>query len=535
MKKKVSKNIRNDPGSTELRADIYRALFEKYPDPIYIHGMEGRILEPNPTAGDRLGYSPEELLKMRVTDLVGTEAAAKSQKRKEEILRTGSMRFESVHRCRDGKEFPVDVNACLIDYFGKPAVLATVRDISKHKLAKETVNKLNAELEGRVARRTASLQTEIAERKLAENALRKSEEKHRRLVENLAKGYFFYAHDTKGVFNYLSTSITSVLGYSQEEFLTHYTEYLTDNPINKEVVRHTDSSILGIPQPAYEVEIYHKDKSIHRLEVTETPLRGADGKVTGVEGLAHDITKRKRIETALQESEARYRWIIETTQEGFGSIDSCGRIVAVNPRLEEMFGYAHGEMLGLDMPNTLLRPEDRPGLLSQLRKRRLGWQSVYEQRFLRKDGSIFWGRVSGTSFINKSGSAGSFAMISDITDIKLTEEKIKGLNKELERTVDSLKSANKDLEEFTYSVSHDLLTPLRHITTFAKLLNAGAGSELKGETRHYLEVVSNSAKKMDILITSLLAFSKLARKKSRGHGIFRPGTGGRSRDRRKTG
>ena len=136
---------------------------------------------------------------------------------------------------------------------------------------------------------------DITDRKHAAEALQKKREKYQRLVENLKKDYFFYSHDTNGVFNYISPSITNILGYSQKEFLAHYTEYLTDNPVNDEVVKHSNLSIQGIQQPPYEVEIYHKDGSIKRFEVVESPVFNAGAQVSTVEGIAHDITERKRI------------------------------------------------------------------------------------------------------------------------------------------------------------------------------------------------------------------------------------------------
>ncbi|MBW2412572.1 MAG: PAS domain S-box protein, partial [Deltaproteobacteria bacterium] len=84
-----------------------------------------------------------------------------------------------------------------------------------------------------------------------EKSLKENEGRFDRLVENLEDEYFFYAHDPNGIFFYVSPSITNILGYTQDEFLTHFTEFLTDNPINQKAEAHTAGSIEGFHQPVY--------------------------------------------------------------------------------------------------------------------------------------------------------------------------------------------------------------------------------------------------------------------------------------------
>ncbi len=146
-----------------------------------------------------------------------------------------------------------------------------------------------------------SLVQDITDQKRSEVTLREAEERFRTIVEGLREEHFFYLHDDRGIFTYLSPSITEVLGYSQDEFMQHYEKVLTENPINKDAMRHTELSLQGKQQPSYELEAYHKDGSTRRLEVTDVPIFDKAGNVTGVGGVAHDITDRKQMEESLNE------------------------------------------------------------------------------------------------------------------------------------------------------------------------------------------------------------------------------------------
>jgi PAS domain S-box-containing protein len=123
--------------------------------------------------------------------------------------------------------------------------------------------------------------------------LRDSEAQHRRLVDNLA-GTFLYRYDTEGHLNYISSSVTHILGYTVEECLTHYSEYLTEHPDNQKVDQHAAQSLNGIRQPPIEVQLYCKNANMCWLEVSETPVFNRTGEVVAVEGVAHDVTERKR-------------------------------------------------------------------------------------------------------------------------------------------------------------------------------------------------------------------------------------------------
>jgi PAS domain S-box-containing protein len=149
---------------------------------------------------------------------------------------------------------------------------------------------------GVVARMVAN----VLEHRKANDSLESSERKMQKLIERLSDDYFFYRHDTKGIFTYVSDSVTNVLGYSRKELLGHYGKYLTESPVNKRAERATQLSIKGIRQDPYEVEIYHKNGDIITLEVQEISVEYEGGKVVAVEGIAHNITKRKKYEELIR-------------------------------------------------------------------------------------------------------------------------------------------------------------------------------------------------------------------------------------------
>lgn len=129
-----------------------------------------------------------------------------------------------------------------------------------------------------------------------EEELRISEEKLRSLVTNIEKHHYVYQYDKDRIFNYISPSITNVLGYSPEEFMLHYSTYLTDHPVNESAREFNERCLKGEDIPPYELEIYNKDGNRTWLEVVEVALLDERGMVTGLQGVAQDISDRKKTE-----------------------------------------------------------------------------------------------------------------------------------------------------------------------------------------------------------------------------------------------
>ncbi|WP_426702199.1 sensor histidine kinase [Rhodanobacter sp. Col0626] len=101
--------------------------------------------------------------------------------------------------------------------------------------------------------------------------------------------------------------------------------------------------------------------------------------------------------------------------------------------------------------------------------------------------------------------------VSDVTTRALAEQKVNELNRQLEGKVSQISDVNRELEAFSYSVSHDLRAPLRHIAGFARKLEQQLGEHVDEKAAHYLDVIGSSAQRMALLIDDLLVFSRLGR------------------------
>src|SRR5690606_1506708 len=101
--------------------------------------------------------------------------------------------------------------------------------------------------------------------------------------------------------------------------------------------------------------------------------------------------------------------------------------------------------------------------------------------------------------------------VSDISAQKMAQQRIGDLNRQLEGKIEQVSEVNRELEAFSYSVSHDLRAPLRHVAGFADKLSRHLGEDIDDKGRHYLEVIGSSARRMSALIDDLLVYSRLGR------------------------
>lgn len=341
-------------------------------------------------------------------------------------------------------------------------------------------------------------------------------------------------------------SASDMLGKSGFEYGTPF--YGTPTPILADYVR----GAVPCPDNRYAVAAAGPGEIIAEVSLSTLPdgprriwakavaLRDSRGGIIGAIEAIRDITDRHRAETALRESEEKYRRMVETAHEGVWVVDADDRTTFVNRRMGRMLGYAPEEMLGKSLIEFL--PAEHSGaVMRQIARRKLGHSDIFEQNLLRKDGSGLWCLVSASPLYDAPGRyAGSLGMFTDITARKAAEEALALQRQHLEATVEErtrdiqsqaleLAEANIRLSEldrmksaFLSTVSHELRTPLTAILGFAKLIGrefteqflplAGDNAALTGKGRRIAEnlnVILNEAERLTRLINDVLDLTRI--------------------------
>jgi PAS domain S-box-containing protein len=206
------------------------------------------------------------------------------------------------------------------------------------------------------------------------------------------------------------------------------------------------------------------------------------------------------------EIETRRNRFFTMALDMLGIADFNGRLLQLNPSWETALGYSPMELQAVS-GIELVHPDDRPAMIQKLEELRKGIAAEHESRYRHKDGSYRWLLWSAVPF---SAENLIYIFARDITPRKEAEAKVAVLNQELEQRLNALTAINGELEAFNYSIAHDLRTPLRSMSGFAKALLEDESSNLTPLGLEYATRIARSANYMDNLLLDMLAYSRLA-------------------------
>ncbi|MHA1401288.1 MAG: PAS domain S-box protein [Candidatus Heimdallarchaeaceae archaeon] len=303
--KKAEEEVRKSIERLNKSEEKYKRLFEESSDAIFVHELDGRIIDVNQKTLDLFGYSKGEMLKLQIKDLYPERALEKSKWAFETILKEGHINFEIEFLKKNGETFFADVSSCVIELKGQKIVQALVRDVTKRTQVISELNNIN------------------------------------NLFENMADAVIVADPKTHR-FVYCNREAEKLLGYSREELLGLRVEDIHPEEVLEETTEAFTKHSRG-ERFAFETKIITKNGERIPVNINSALIQ-IEGKEY-LEGVFRFISKKYRAE-ALNEVINQYQAIFENTGTAMLIIEEDNIISHVNKKFEILSGYKKKEIEG---------------------------------------------------------------------------------------------------------------------------------------------------------------------------------------------
>jgi PAS domain S-box-containing protein len=347
------------------------------------------------------------------------------------------------------------------------------------------------------------VQSEITKRRDAEQELKNVQDRYHLLFDSNPIPVWVYDLETLTILDVNEEAIRHY-GYSREEFLKLK---ITDirPPEDVPVLLADLSRSASTQEDSGSWRHTKKSGEIIDVEIKSYPVRFGGREARLVAAL--DVTQRKRAEEALRRSEERFRLTVSNVKDyAILMLDPEGRVISWNEGAERIKGYRADEIIGQHFSRFYTAEDIKAGKIEAEIKQATENGRVEDEGWrVRKDGSRFWANVVITALRDESGSLRGFGKVTrDISERKRAEQEL------LQRSAE-LEAANRELEAFSYSVSHDLRSPLRAIDGFSQALLEDHAAQLDKDGKDYFQRIRAATLRMGELIDDLLALSRVTR------------------------
>jgi PAS domain S-box-containing protein len=515
-----------------------RAIIENALSVICSIDAEGRFVKANPATLEVWGYRAEALTGRRLIEIVAAEDVPKTEKAIRDMMAGDAVTaFENCCHCADGSSVEMIWSGHWSER--EKLIFCVAHDITERKIAETKLAAANA-------------------------AVAASEAHLRALLEAMQDGVFVAqeAH-----FLFANPALPAMLGYARkEEFIGRpFSDVVAPEFLDLWTCRF-QQRVAGGPEPPerYEVRLLRRGSNEGiwvELNARRCQWHGA----SAVLGVVRDMTERKQAEEALHEARnelerrveertadlnkansflkeqvaqreraeedlakqrAFLRQVIDLNPSFIFAKDRQGRYTLVNRALADAYGAQVENVLGKTDADFNPNQEE----VASFRRDDLLVMDTRREKFIPEEvitdatGHVRWLQTYKRPIKSPDGTVNQIlGVATDITERKQAETEIRKLNETLEHRViertAQLEAANKELESFSYSVSHDLRSPLRAIDGFSRILAEDYAEKFDTEGLRVLNVIRDSTQQMGQLIDDLLTFSRLGRQPIEGSHI----------------
>lgn len=441
----------------------YRGLFEGAHDAIIIFAPENEVvLNVNQSACDLYGFSREEFIGMSLESI-----SENVERGREYVQKTAKMgcffHFETIQFTKDKGKIHLDINASIIQYKGKNAILSINRDVTARN---------------------------AFEKKLSE-----SEELFRTLYNNLPGGMILI--DSQYRIKNVNPQTCKITGYGREELVGSLCDIIC-------------------PKGSISKKCPIWEGGIDCFEGMETAVKCKNGtlnpvlknaKTVYIKGERHilevfqDTKQQKESEIAISQSEQKYRTLYNNAPLAYQSLDNQGKIIDINPAWLASLGYDREEVIGR-LFSDFLHPDCHPLFSSSFPEfKKHGTLHDLQFKLIKKDGSCIYVSYEGCiGRLDDGAFDRTYCTFKNITEERLAKKELIRAKEKAEES-DRLKSA------FLANMSHEIRTPMNGILGFANLLKE---SRLNVDAQQkYIDVIEKSGTRMLNIINDLISISKI--------------------------
>ncbi|NOX25128.1 MAG: PAS domain S-box protein [Deltaproteobacteria bacterium] len=308
--------------------------------------------------------------------------------------------------------------------------------------------------------------------------------------------------DCAGKITYVNPKCEEVTGYSAQEMLGQNPRILNAGVQSKNFYAEIWQTLLSGRDWHGEMCNIRKDGAKFWETVSISPIFDQRHEITSFVAVKEDITEQKRIHEALIESEKHLQKILATANEGFWFLDNDAKTVEINEALCLILARTPAEILGRSIFD-FVDDDNRKILTEQLARRQRGETGVYEMALDRPDKTSVTCLFNATPFTDERGQkVGSFALVTDITELKRITE-------DLKEAKETAEQANQAKSVFLASMSHELRTPMNSIIGFSQLLYTDGENPLTNQQKAHIQKVLQAGDHLLQLINGVLDLARI--------------------------